>query len=389
MEMNPPIVVNAYNRPAALARLLGSLQKAEYPRGLSVPLLISLDDSATQPDVARVAGAFDWGHGVKSVIVRNERLGAVGHFYACGALAAEHGAIVYLEDDLLAGRQFYRFARQALESFSGDPCIAGVSLYALWFNGYTQHPFIPLADGSDAFFLQVPYTQGLAFTAAQWQSFETWRAALQPTVEHPTPMHESWAHFSRDEWFPEFTRFVVQTGRFFAYPRVSQTTGFGDAGTHFAAATPFFQAPLERGKTEYHFLPRAQALAVYDSFFELLPDRLARLAPQFHGQDVTLDLYATRTPQNIPTSFVLTTRPVRRAIATFGRAMQPHEANLEHAVPGNEIAFARKEDVCWGRLADWQSQRANDRYFARGKRMGMRRLLKGLVVDFFAKFGKA
>jgi hypothetical protein len=381
METNPPIVVNAYNRPAALARLLGSLQKAEYPRGVSVPLLISLDDSAAQPDVARVAGAFDWGHGIKSVIARGERLGAVGHFYACGALAAEHGAIVYLEDDLLAGRQFYRFARQALDFFSGDPCIAGVSLYTLWFNGYTQHPFIPLADGSDAFFLQVPYTQGLAFSAAQWQAFADWRASPHPIVDHPAQLHESWAHFSPDEWFPELTHFVVETDHFFAYPRVSQATGFGDAGTHFAAATPFFQAPLERGKTEYHFLPHPQALAVYDSFFELLPDRLARLAPQFRGQDVTLDLYATRSPQNIPTPFVLTTRPVRRAIASYGRVMQPHEANLEHAVPGNEIAFARKEDVRWGRLADWQAQRANDRYFARGKQPSLRSLLKGWLVD--------
>jgi hypothetical protein len=47
--MNPAIVVNAYNRPQALARLLDSLQAARYPDGVPIPLVISLDDAHHHP----------------------------------------------------------------------------------------------------------------------------------------------------------------------------------------------------------------------------------------------------------------------------------------------------------------------------------------------------
>jgi hypothetical protein len=387
--MNPAIVINAYNRPAALGRLLGSIREADYPQGgLPIPLVISLDASAEHPDVASVAEAFEWTRGPVQVIRRDAHLGPVGHFYACGGLAQEHGAIVYLEDDLFAGRDFYHYARQALEFYADDPCIAGISLYALWFNGYTRHPFIPLADGGDAFFLQVPYTQGLAFTGEQWRALKAWRDAPPPPGGFPYPLHESWAHFKPDEWFPELTRYVVASGKYFAYPRVSQATGFGDAGTHFAAATPFFQAPLEYGKQDYAFLSLQEALAVYDSFFEILPDRLDRLTPRFHGQEYTVDLYATRSAGNIRTPYVLTTRPARKAVATFGQEMQPQEANVTHGVPGEAIVFCRTEDLRWGRLADWEAERKNDRYFARGRRMGVRRALRGMVVDGLKKIGK-
>ncbi len=41
--MTPAIVVSAYNRPEALARLLASLRKAAYPADARQPLVISID----------------------------------------------------------------------------------------------------------------------------------------------------------------------------------------------------------------------------------------------------------------------------------------------------------------------------------------------------------
>ena len=40
-----------------------------------------------------------------------------------------------------------------------------------------------------------------------------------------------------------------------------------------------------------------------------------------------------------------TTRPARRALATYGAQLRPLEANLIEAVPGNEIRLARVEDI--------------------------------------------
>ncbi|HEY3344384.1 MAG TPA: hypothetical protein VGJ97_05630 [Anaerolineaceae bacterium] len=384
--MNPAIVIGAYNRPAALSRLLGSLRSADYAGYAPIPLVISIDHAAAHPEVARLAQDFAWPYGPKQILPRAEHHGPLGHFYACGGLSAEYGAIVYLEDDLFVSPAFYAFAAQSLAFYAADPCIAGISLYGLWFNGYTRQPFLPLDDGGDAFFIQIPYTQGIAWSGAQWQAYAAWRSSMHGSVYCPAPLHEAWSHFKPDEWFPEYTRYLVSTGKFFAFPRVSLTTGFGDAGTHFAESTRFFQAPLQGAPKEYTLRSLAETEAVYDSFFEILPERLDRLTDLFRGREVTIDLYASRTARNIPTPYVVTTRPAYKAIATFGLDMQPHEANLVYAVPGDEIVFTRTEDLRWDRRAALEVFRRNGLYFARGQRPGIREAVRLWIAQRLKRY---
>ncbi len=369
--MNPAVVVSAYNRPQALARLLGSLREAAYPKGVPVRLVLSLDDSDQHPEVAALAESFRWEHGPKQVLRHTRRLGPVGHFTFCGSLSQEYGAIVFLEDDLVVSPVYYAYARQALAYYVSDPAIGGLCLYALWFNGYTQEPFEPLSDETDAFFLQVPYTQGLAFTAGQWSGFQEWRKTARPHQPDPRRLHAAWARFRADEWFPWLARYLVASGKYFVFPRVSLATGFGDAGTHFPRSTDFFQAPLQRAKQAFCFQPLERSDAVYDSFFELLPERARRLAPSLRGYDFTVDLYATRAPENIPTPYILTARRCRNPVLSFGRVMRPLEANLEHAVPGQDICLCRTEDVRWDRLAEVETRLGKLRYFSRGRRAGL------------------
>lgn len=392
--MNPAIVVQAYNRPAALRRLLASLARAAYPDGVRLPLVISVDrgPDARNAEVVQAAREFAWPHGPQEIIHHPQRRGMLEHLFFCGSLTEKYGAIIFLEDDLAVAPVFYYYATQALEYFDGDPQIGGLSLYALWFNGYTQHPFVPLSDDSDVFFLQIPYTQGQAWTAAQWARFTAWRAQnarrLRPTSADT--LHELWLHFGPEEWFPIMTKYLVETGQFYAFPRTAQTTGFGDAGAHFAAASAYFQAPLQRAQTAYHFRPLADSNCVYDSFFEILPDRLQRLAPGLTAYDFGLDLNATKEPRHLRRApYVLTTRPARRAERTFGLRMWPMEANLIEGVPGNEIALCRAEDV----RRDWWSgllaRRQNHLYFTRGRRTSRRRQLQFALVDWVGRLRRA
>ncbi len=76
-----------------------------------------------------------------------------------------------------------------------------------------------------------------------------WRHSPLRCAELNVPLHEAWSRFDREDWFPLLARFVITTDRYFVFPRVSHTTGWGDAGTHFAQASRFFQVPLQRGKT--------------------------------------------------------------------------------------------------------------------------------------------
>jgi hypothetical protein len=379
--VNPAIVISAYNRPEALTRLLASLQKASYPPDRPIPLVISIDAAAGHPQVARVAHDFHWQAGPKTVLPRPERLGPVGHFYACGDLTSVYGDVIFLEDDLLVSPVFYHYASQALAFYEDDERIGSFSLYSLWFNGYTQQPFVPLPDGSDAFFLQVPYTQGQIFSQGQWARFRQWRAAVGKASPDRRRLHPAWFRFRSDEWFPELTRWLVETGRRAVFPRVSLATGAGDRGTHFARPTAFFQVPLQRSRTDFQFIPLDQSLAVYDSFFEMEPDRLACLAPGLQQYDLTIDLYATREKQNIQTQYVLTSRPCRQALASYGKAMWPLEANIESGLPGNEISLCRADDLRWDALSTLKAQWSNDRYFSRGRRLGFRRSLAYALLD--------
>ncbi|HEY4722404.1 MAG TPA: hypothetical protein VII92_11180, partial [Anaerolineae bacterium] len=284
--------------------------------------------------------------------------------------------IIYLEDDLTVSPVFYAYATQALSFYQHDDRVAGLSLFGLWFNGYTQQPFVPLADGSDAFFVQVPYTLGLAFTRAQWARFKAWHHSPAAAAVPTAPLHEAWSHFDSEDWFPFLARFMMTTDRYFVFPRVSHITGWGDVGTHFTQATRFFQVPLQRGKWEYDFNSWADSVAVYDSFFEIQSDRLNRLTDQLRGYDYVVDLYAIKSRANLRAEYVLTSRPCRQPIASFGKTMWPIEMNVVERVPGTEIFLCRADDVRWDRLSRLRQWQSNYLFFTRGRTPRLTTVLK-------------
>jgi hypothetical protein len=353
--VKPAIVVIAYNRPRALQRLLDSLARATYPGDGDVSLVISIDRGADgiASEVARLAHDFAWQAGPKEVIERPERLGLVPHFRECGRLAQRLEGVVLLEDDLVVAPPFYEFATQALECYQDEPRIAGVCLYGLWFNGFTHEPFLPVEDGNDVFFLKLPYTQGLAFTAEQWRAFDE---AYPKPAPHPD-LPAEFLRFGPDEWFPSLAYYLAQTGRYFCFPRISLTVGWGDEGTHFAGSTSWLQTPLQLGSRRYALPAFDEAVAVYDAFYELLPERLRALSRALPEAGFDVDLNATKQPANLEHELVLTTRPARQTLASFGLRMQPPELNLVHAVPGDEIVLARREDVYWDAWAGREARR--------------------------------
>jgi hypothetical protein len=386
---NPAIVVCAYNRPVALQRLLRSLQTANYPPDRPVTLHISIDHGETQAvrEVVEAAQGFDWPHGQKVVAPQAKHLGLLNHFYASGELACRYGSIILLEDDLIAAAPFYEFAWQALDAYREDARIAGISLYSLWFNGYTQHAFTPLPDDSDIFFLQVPYTQGQAFTQSQWEGFKQWQAAGQH-LSGPLPgLHELFLHFDAEDWFPMRMRYLVDSGRYYVFPRQSLTSGAGDAGTHFKQPSYYFQVPLQNYKRDYRFQSFDDAPAVYDAFYEILPERLKRLSPALQGYDFSVDLNGSKARHNLGGKFVLTSRPARKACQQYGRSMWPAEANLIHEVPGDEIRLSAVEDLLWGRLADLAVRKANYDYTTRHHPMGKKALIQFTLLGWLQRFG--
>ena len=338
---SPAIVVLGHSRPSALARLLGSLERAAVPDGTA--LVVSIDGGG-DPQVAQVAHAARWPFGPLEIAIREQNLGLRAHVLACGDLVERFGSIVMLEDDLFVSRRFYAFAAQALARYADDPAIAGVSLYAHRINIEARLPFWPIEDGSDAFFLQLPSSWGQAWTRDQWRRFRRWLDGDRPGLDF-TRLPPHIAAWPDSSWLKYFAAFAVATDSFVVYPRVSLTTNFNDCGTHVRYADQRFQVPLRLDGEEYRFRALEESAAVYDVFFELLPARLHALCPSLGDYNLDVDLYGAKHAAHVSAPWVLTTRRCARIERGYGRNLKPHELNVIHGVPGDAIRFARACEI--------------------------------------------
>ena len=123
--INVPVVIAAYDRSETLRRLLNSVKKGVYPD--KVKLIISIDGGGDS-DVMSIARNFKWIYGEKQVIHHKNNIGLRNHIISCGNLTQEHDGIILLEDDLFVSPYFYVYAIQAMNFYSSDENIAGISL---------------------------------------------------------------------------------------------------------------------------------------------------------------------------------------------------------------------------------------------------------------------
>jgi hypothetical protein len=361
----PAIVIPAFNRPHSLSRLLGSLERASIPDG--TPLILSIDYGGDKGgEVRLVAERFKWNHGRKLIIDQGRRLGLIGNVFFCGELSQSVGPIILLEDDLTVSPPFYEYARRSLDYYAEDERIAGISLNALWFNGYRRWPFTPYLDGSDYFFLQVPWFQGQLYSQRQWKRFAEWRNLSNEPPEKALELHPMFDSFPATDWFPLKTRYLVETGRYYAFPRQSLSANHGDPGTHFAQPTGFFQSPLQNYLGRFRMGGLDESYSVYDSYQEMVPDCLNRLTDQLADYDYSIDLNATRNMDAIATEFVLTTRICEKPLFSYGMKMRPLIANVVEQVSGTGISFCRPTDVKRGRIAQLATDRRLNAYHWRG-----------------------
>lgn len=352
MTSIPAIIIPAYNRPASLERLLSSLDKVECPG--PVPLVISIDGAAANPETVAAARRFVWRHGNKEIVCQSERLGLREHILRCGDLSRQYGAVLILEDDLYVSPGLVTYALAALAEYGAAASIAGISLYAPAMNETAQVPFCALADGSDVFFARYPSSCGQGWTCGQWNGFRAWydhgRQEGRPLNPALPPDVLAWPDSS---WKRHFLDYMVANDLYFVYPRVSLTTNCGDAGTHFAAAHGEFQVPLLWGPGQDRFRALPDSNCVYDEYWELLPSRLARLNPAFAMDGLLVDLHGRKPLGRFPHARrVLTVKPCRQAQASYGRELKPIELNVIREMPGSVLHLADVADVA-GATQPW------------------------------------
>ncbi len=342
----PALVVAAYNRPNSLSRVLESLRTAQYPDE-EIPIVISVDGGGEHnAELLEIATDFEWPFGPKRLVFHKQNMGLLSHVFLCCDLTQVYGSIVFLEDDLVVGKRFYTYAQQSLEAFGDDSRVAGISLSALWFHGFSRLSFEPYLDDGDNFFAQVAWYQGQVYTAEQWQQFKSWLDIDSNwKVTAADNMHPMFSMFPRTDWFPIKTKYLAQTGRYYAFPRASLTVNFGEVGTHFKQPTSFFQVAVDQHKTSWRFQALDDCLAVFDSWQEMLPDRVKRLIPSLAEVDFETDFYGERDPGRVAADYLLTTKLVEHADQQWGLTMRPPIANLTHDIEGSGINLAQPQAV--------------------------------------------
>ena len=329
--MKPVIVVVAFNRPRSLQRLLTFLSKAEYP-DKDVTLIISIDKGDNQ-NVLSIANEFVWEFGEKIVDYQKENLKLRKHILKCGSWSEKYGSVIVLEDDLIVSPYFYNYAMQALRFAENREYIGGVSLYNHRWNVNVSEPFEIMDDSFDNWYFQFASSWGQAWTAKQWKNFKDWYAINESKDLHSFDMPEFVANWSSSSWLKYFIKYLIETNKYFIYPKKSLTSNFSDAGTHVNNDNTNYQVPFDECERVYHFSDLENSRCVYDAFFE--SQRLL----DFHeikATDVTVDLYGSKTESK--TRYWLSRKILNYSIvANYGCSMRPHEANILYNIPGEDF----------------------------------------------------
>jgi len=338
----PALVVVAYNRPESLARLLGSLARAQYASSVSVPLIISVDGGG-DPRVSELAYGFGWPHGSKEVRCQAVNLGLREHVLACGRLALDYGAVAILEEDLYVSRHFHPWLCAMLERYDSDPVVSrlgGLSLYGYAYNEFAKRRFSPLDDGHDGYFMQVASSWGQVWSAAQWREFEGWYAARgQIPFSERDPLPLDLIGWPASSWKKHFARYLVELDRYVLYPRRSLVTNFADRGQHYPVDSRHLQVPLARTPPEPRFADIATSGAVYDAYLEPVPRLWEHALPEQYRGRTELDLYGTKIGRPLRAEFLLSSAHCAHPLATWHGGLEPRICNVLESVPGDALAL--------------------------------------------------
>lgn len=332
------IVVIAYNRPQSLLRLLDSLTNAYYPDGVDVPLIISVDKSDSA-ETENVANDYVWEHGEKSVRLHETNLGLKEHVLECGDISREYDGIIMLEDDLYVSPSFYMYSLAALNRVRLDKKVGGISLYNHRLNVHAREPFEAIDDGYDNYYLQFASSWGQAFSTEQWDAFREWYMIHKDDEIAGDNVPVNVSSWSEKSWLKYYIRYLIDTDRYFIYPRISFSTNFGDEGMHASSGVNDLQVPIagmrKYGQIDFHFSDTEESGARYDAYFEnmCLDGRL----PESAKGDTSVDMYGIKQSGGYK-RYVLTCKSLPyRVMQTYGRSLRPIDANVLYKIEGRDF----------------------------------------------------
>ena len=134
MTTSPPVLLLGFNRPEKMSQLISSLS-SNKPELILLAVDGPRSQNSTDADLVRqtqeTAALITWPAKVVTRF-RNENLGLrVAVVDAVSWATSEHGRVIVLEDDCVAGPNFVPFAANMLEQFNDQPSIGHINGYNL------------------------------------------------------------------------------------------------------------------------------------------------------------------------------------------------------------------------------------------------------------------
>lgn len=362
MPQSAVIAIPAFRRARALHRLLQSLNRAGYPEGHSPEVVISLDADASAA-TEQVARAFVFDYGMVQVVRQEQKLGLRGNVLWCGDHCLENGPVIVLEEDLVVGRDFYRYAMAALKVYRNAPLIGGIALYNYEFNQVARLPFEPLQNGYDAFFMSFPCSSGQLWWREPWQKFRDWFAhtskeTLRQDVRIPAIV-KNWPETS---WKKYYGAWLIDTRHYMVYPYRSHTSNVSDTGgAHLPTGTSEHQVVMgpihalnpeqSTPKQPWNFPEASQAHAshtqvYYDAFMEPCGQYIRGLIGKQH-ESLEVDLHGQKPRELLQQAeWCLTIKPSARPERQFPLSFRPIENNMAFGQEEqNLISLTRPEHI--------------------------------------------
>lgn len=325
------IIVVGYTRPFETRRLVNSIIDAQYDND-TVDLIVSIDKGPKQQEVCEVCENLKWTHGSYQVIKRENRLGLRPHILLCGEMTEKYDGVIVLEDDLVVSKNFYRYAKQAMDFFEHDDRVAQISLYSYAVNEFVSRPFCPEKNEYDVYAMRVTQSWGECWTKNMWEMFKASHFYSKPILERRNDLPENINKWRENSWKKNFSNYLVGSNKFVIYPYISFTTNYTIAGEHCKMDVPDYHVVLQHGnKKDFSFCKLDECIK-YDQFFERLDLTYSSIG--LLTKKVCLDLYGSKTCFDDAEILITTKRLSYKVIKTYKLERKPHEENLIYPEEG-------------------------------------------------------
>lgn len=214
------IIVLTMDRHEHLRHLLRSLNSAHY-NGATFKLEILVDLSTDSTEVQRVAHAFDFKHGSKSVRLASRQRGLAVSWYKAWEPDSRSQRAIILEDDIVLSPYWYAWLSQAWDKYGDLADLAGISLQRQVLIPRTPSKQMEIVNRHEPFLFPLVGSIGFSPNARVWKEFLKWVNALPHgyDVSVPALITSTWWNKldKRHMWTQHFIYFCLQRNLYTMY----------------------------------------------------------------------------------------------------------------------------------------------------------------------------